>query len=300
MRALRVFFALAAIPAAFSLCSPGFCLVVTKEGSSGNYNYPQQCKPCTIGTSSATGADWVECASGSEYSDGYGTYCYYSINPAWYYHLVIVSCPLCVAGTYQDTPGASSCKPCPAGTWSTRVGLQSSAGCVPCAAGNYSSDGSTSCTSCAAGSWALSGSSNCVLCSPGTYSLAGAATCAPCPAGTYGGSAGLASAACSGPCPGCPSGMAFPPLSTQVICASSGARSPPASFGLQMWPAAHPTNPQGADLIIATLSVCQQLGGTCSTAPANTLVGEDGATRYIVGTAAAMHLEADEVLACSV
>ena len=158
------------------------------------------------------------------------------------------------------------------------------------------------CVPCAAGSWAPQGTTACALCSPGTYSTAGASSCTPCPAGTYGSSAGLASSACTGPCASlaaCPLGTAYPPPITGLSCASSPARAVPSSLGVLLWPAANPSNPQHVDLIIAPLATCQQLGGTCSTLASNTAVGADGITRYIVGTAAALNLEAAEALSCS-
>jgi hypothetical protein len=146
----------------------------------------------------------------------------------------------------------------------------------------------------------------CLLCPPGTYSLAGAAVCTRCPAGVYGSAAGLTSAACSGACSpasACPPGTAYPPPPPPVSglsCASVGARAAPQSLGLLLWPAAHPANPQRVDLIVATLAVCQQLGGSCSTAPSNTIAAADGVTTlHIVGTAAALHLEAAEQLSCA-
>ena len=158
---------------------------------------------------------------------------------------------------------------------------------------------------CAAGSWAAQGTTACALCSPGTYSTAGASSCLPCPAGTYGSSAGLASSACTGPCAStaaCPLGTAYPPPAapiTGLSCASSPARAVPSSLGVLLWPAANPSNPQRVDLVIAPLATCQQLGGTCSTLASNTVVGADGVTRYIVGTAAALNIEAAESLTCN-
>jgi hypothetical protein len=163
-----------------------------------------------------------------------------------------------------------------------------------------------SCAPCAAGSWSGPGSPSCILCSPGTYSSsAGASSCTPCPAGTYGSSAGLTSSTCTGPCAStaaCPLGTAYPPPAapiTGLSCASSAVRAVPASLGVLLWPAANPSNPQQVDLVIAPLDVCQRLRGTCSAQASNTVVGADGIMRYIVGTAAALNLEAAESLACS-
>jgi hypothetical protein len=156
---------------------------------------------------------------------------------------------------------------------------------------------------CAAGSFPLS-TGVCAPCYPGTFSLAGAAACSLCPAGTWGASAGLASAACSGACASaaaCPAGTAFSPAAlapSALSCVAADARAVPASLGLQLWPAAHPSNPQRADLVVAPLATCQQMTSVAACAAASTVVGADGAIRYVVGTAAALTMEADETLTC--
>jgi len=205
----------------------------------------------------------------------------------------------------SGTLSAAGCTQCPPGlSTGNLAGSTSQAACTSCAAG-YIGSPSGGCTICPAGTWGQSGMMACVLCSPGTYSLAGSATCRPCPAGTYGSAAGLATDACSGTCSpasSCPPGTSSlpptPPV-TGLSCISSGTRAAPAKLNLLLWPAAHPANSRGVDLVAATLGVCQQLGGTCSTSAADTVAGADGALRYIVGTAAALHLEAAEPLACS-
>ena len=136
----------------------------------------------------------------------------------------------------------------------------------------------------------------CSPCAPGTYSLAGAQVCALCPAGVFGGAAGLTSAACSGACVGCPAGTAYPP---SLSCAAADARAVPASLGLQLWPAMHPQNPQRVDLVVAPLAQCQQMTSVAACAAAATVAGADGVTRYVVGTAAAFNMEADETLTCT-
>ena len=72
----------------------------------------------------------------------------------------------------------------------------------------------------------------------------------------------------------------------------------PSSLGLQVWPAANPQNPQSIDLVIAPLALCQQMTATdCSEAVSH--VSADGIARYVVGTAASMHVEAGDLLSCS-
>ena len=74
----------------------------------------------------------------------------------------------------------------------------------------------------------------------------------------------------------------------------------PPSLGLLLWPAAHPQNPQRVDLVVAPAALCAQLspGGACTTAAADQVVGADGVTRFVVGTAAHFNMEAAEVLSC--
>jgi hypothetical protein len=167
------------------------------------------------------------------------------------------------------------------------------------------------CAACAAGRTSTGGQAPCSLCAPGTFSLAGAAACLPCPAGTYGASAGLTSAACSGACAGCAAGTAYPPSSGgggggvsgsgggTLSCVAPDARAVPAPLGLQLWPAAHPSNPQGVDLVIAPLATCQQITSAAACSAAASITGADGVARYALGTAAAFNMQAAETLTCS-
>ena len=158
------------------------------------------------------------------------------------------------------------------------------------------------CVLCTAGSWAPQGATACTPCPAGTYSAAGASSCALCPAGTFGDHAGLTTSACSGACATCTAGSTRPAAaSTAMSCSTADARAVPTSYGLQIWPAAHPQNPQHVDLVIAPAAQCAQLspGGVCTTLAANQIVGADGVTRFVVGTAAAFHMEAGEALSCA-
>ena len=93
--------------------------------------------------------------------------------------------------------------------------------------------------------------------------------------------------------------MSAPPPAAALSCASSGARAAPSSLGLLLWPAAHPQNPQGVDLVAAPLAACQALTSAAACAAAPSITGEDGAPHFVIGTAAALHFEAAEPLACS-
>ena len=73
----------------------------------------------------------------------------------------------------------------------------------------------------------------------------------------------------------------------------------PASLGLQIWPAAHPANPQHADLVVAPLAACEQLTSASACAAAASIAGADGVLRVVVGTAADWHMEAGESSVCA-
>jgi hypothetical protein len=158
------------------------------------------------------------------------------------------------------------------------------------------------CVACAAGSTSVAGAAACTPCSPGTFAPAGAPACSLCPAGTFGALAGLTSAACSGACAGCAAGStATTPGgggSSLLSCAVADARTVPASMGLQLWPAAHPQNPQRVNLIVAPLATCQQLTSAAACAAAAAVSGADGVVRYVVGTAAAYNMEPAETVEC--
>ena len=175
---------------------------------------------------------------------------------------------------------------------------------------------------CAAGSWPLPGSSGiCVFCSPGTFAVAGAAFCSLCPAGSYGDRAGLSTPSCSGncstaACPSgsssctaatlCPAGSVTPPstlaamTSSPMTCSAADATAIPTSLGLQILPAAHPQNSHHEDLIIAPAAVCALLSPdrVCNTTAANTVVGSDGVSRFVVGTAASLNMETADTFSC--
>ena len=151
------------------------------------------------------------------------------------------------------------------------------------------------CSLCPAGSYVLN--ADCAPCSPGTYSLAGASSCKLCPAGTFGDHAGLTSALCSGPCASCTAGSTTY-LHAPLSCSAGDARAVPTSLGLQIWPAANPSNAHGDDLLIAPLALCQQMASSATCAAAASVVGADGVTRYVVGMASAFNVEPAESLMC--
>ena len=82
-----------------------------------------------------------------------------------------------------------------------------------------------------------------------------------------------------------------------LSCSATTKRAVPSSLGLLLWPAAG--NSQHVDLLIAPLAICQTLIPAAACATSSSVVGADGITRFVVGTAAAFHMEAAEELTCS-
>ena len=244
------------------------------------------CLACPVGTSSVAGASTCSiCASG---------YAGTPTNPGG----GSAGCIPCSSGFFSSA-GQTSCSPCPSGTTTASFASASASACSMCAAGYFES-AAASCLACPAGKWSSRGASTCVPCPPGTYSQAGASSCTLCPAGTYGAAAGLTSAACSGACSACSEGSMFPPLASSLSCTAGGsARAAPPSLSLLLWPAAHPQNAAHVDVIVAPLEKCQQLTSAAACSAAASIAGADGVVRYVIGTAAALHLEAAEPLECA-
>ena len=90
----------------------------------------------------------------------------------------------CVA----DCPeGSTAARPCPPGTYSNELNLQSADQCIDCPAGSFCATGVIVPTPCAPGSFTNStGQSQCQSCTDGTYqSLPGQSKCNICGAGNY-------------------------------------------------------------------------------------------------------------------
>ena len=104
-------------------------------------------------------------------------------------------CTPCAAGTYSETPRATSvsvCIPCLAGFWSNVSGASNRSVCQACPVGTFSSvtgaSSISSCSTCGAGMTSVAGaggSGGCV-CKPGYYRpTAGASTCVACEPGYF-------------------------------------------------------------------------------------------------------------------
>jgi streptogramin lyase len=168
---------------------------------------------------------------------------------------------------------------------------------------SYSWTTTPNCIQCEAGTFSSSqsGITICHQCPPGTYSLVGASSCTPCPAGTYGNRAGLTTNACSGLCPSCLSGTAYPPASSSsssLSCSSGGARALPSNLNMRLWPAAHQSNLDAVDRIIAPEATCKTVLGV-STCVGRTSLVVDNIIHYVLGTAAELNMEAGEDLVCA-
>jgi hypothetical protein len=83
------------------------------------------------------------------------------------------------------------------------------------------------------------------------------------------------------------SSASSPPLT----CSTGAARAVPAALGLQIWPAANPSNARGVDLVIAPRALCERMTSSAVCAAAASVTGADGVTRFVVGTAETLNVE---------
>jgi DNA-binding beta-propeller fold protein YncE len=170
---------------------------------------------------------------------------------------------------------------------------------------SYSWSTSPNCQPCPSGSYSIftqQGVTSCSLCPPGTYSLGSTSSCTACPSGKYGNRAGLTTSACSGVCQipaDCPDGTVYPPppSSSSLSCASNIARALPTDLNMRLWPAAHPTNINNVDLIVAPEETCKTILNV-NTCVDRASVVIDGITRYSIGKAIDLNMEASEMLTC--
>jgi DNA-binding beta-propeller fold protein YncE len=172
---------------------------------------------------------------------------------------------------------------------------------------SYSWLTSPNCQPCSSGSYSIftqQGVTSCSLCPPGTYSLGSTSSCTACPSGKYGNRAGLTTSACSGVCQipaDCPEGTVYPPppssSSSTLSCASNIARALPTDLNMRLWPAAHPTNINNVDLIVAPEETCKTILNV-NTCVDRASVVIDGITRYSIGKAIDLNMEASEMLTC--
>ena len=255
------------------------------------------CSPCALDTISGTGATTcTPCAAGT-YTFGSGATECNACPPGTFSFNGALPCSPCPPGTYSKASGARNCVLCPAGTFGDHAGLSTencSGTCATCTAGSTSVPAAP--VTCSAGS--VPSGAVCAFCPPGTFAPANAPQCLLCPAGTFGSSAGLKTSACSGICASCAAGSTSA-SATPLICSASDARAVPASLGLQILPAANPSNAQNVDLLIAPLELCQRISSASACYAAASVVGADGIRRFVVGTAAAFNVEPAASMTCS-
>jgi alpha-tubulin suppressor-like RCC1 family protein len=103
-------------------------------------------------------------------------------------------CYPCKAGTYSETPRATSaslCLPCPAGTFSNVTGASSSLTCLSCPAGTFSgvtgANSSKACTDCGLNMISTGGAQSALacVCKPGYYMPSGGSVCVFCEEGYF-------------------------------------------------------------------------------------------------------------------
>jgi hypothetical protein len=63
-------------------------------------------------------------------------------------------CATCARGTYADAPAQSACAACSAGKYLTAVGATAACQCTVCSPGTYATSGATTCAPCPAGTFA--------------------------------------------------------------------------------------------------------------------------------------------------
>jgi hypothetical protein len=99
------------------------------------------------------------------------------------------TCTICQPGTYSDTQGPEPCTRCPLGSYSAAYGAVDSSTCRPCPANSYTVDSAqTSNLSCYCNlGFEGKGGGPCSPCQPGTYSdtFSNNSMCASCPRETY-------------------------------------------------------------------------------------------------------------------
>ena len=207
-------------------CDAGYSCNSCKRSACGSGKYQDKtgqssCKSCSTQTSnkypnSAGGSDsisdcyltlsdgqYVPTVSGGAQSCPAGSYCKKSGTTV--YHstpntpTTVTTSGQCAAGTYQDTTGQASCKPCNNGKYQNETGKTS---CKTCDDGNYTSnDGKsyTACNSCGSDQISNNDHNGCITCSKSAGQISHNNQCKVCPAGTKVNTAGDG-------CDECPSG----------------------------------------------------------------------------------------------
>ena len=130
----------------------------------------------------------------------------------------IMSCKLCLPGTYNSELGVIACSKCTAGQFSINPGSTSIEGCLPCQPGYWSAEGKSQCETCAPNAYSRIASGAitdckcnagytggdggpCNYCLGGSYKVQnGSAACTPCAVNKYSTSLAAISATTCLPC----------------------------------------------------------------------------------------------------
>ena len=84
---------------------------------------------------------------------------------------------------------------------------------------------------------------------------------------------------------------------SSITCASGGSRALPSSLNVRLLPAAHPSNQNDVDLVVAPSLTCRDLLNVQSCSGRSSVI-LDTIEYFVIGTAADLHMEAGEELIC--
>lgn len=95
-------------------------------------------------------------------------------------------CVACSPGYYREANSKNVCLPCPRGTFNPAYGVEHHALCRSCFEGSFNPNlGASSCKPCSGGKWSSFGAVECRICPPGSRFVFLGRSCEPCPKNTY-------------------------------------------------------------------------------------------------------------------
>jgi hypothetical protein len=182
-------------------CSPGekasgFGSAVCDICVAGTYSAAaaRSCSSCPSGTYSPSNGSIICTTCDQGYmSLGGASYCTACSIGSFSPSSSLSFCIQCNFGYYSDANASSTCQPCQAGRFGSRMSLNTSLCSGLCPAGQYSVSGQTACQNCSTGWFSNAGSSTCQICNSGSYSLTGATACVICGPGSFASSSSLSS-----------------------------------------------------------------------------------------------------------
>lgn len=177
------------------LCQP--CPAGTFAASIGRGSRANRCTPCLIGTytNQTASSTCRSCAPNASALVSRSKLC--RCNPG-YTGVDGFHCQACAAGTYKIFHGSEACLACDGGFASAVVAATSASTCKPCPNGTFAEPGFAECRACAPGSYnEEKNASACLPCRGGFFSNASGAshaeTCKICTNGTYSNGTGATS-----------------------------------------------------------------------------------------------------------